>query len=93
MRLPVADQRTDHRGGTLAPARPEGTHSSTAGNSDFLKRQPTEPSRIPYSGLRELNNLLCNNLGDGIGPVAQLQGSQAILVGCHERSDIFGCKG
>jgi hypothetical protein len=93
MRLPVMDQRSHHRGGMLAPARIEGAHSSTAGNSDFLKRQPAEPRRIPYSGLRELNDLLCNNLGDGIGPVAQLQGSQAILVGRDERSDIFGCKG
>jgi hypothetical protein len=68
-------------------------HSSTAGNSDFLKRQPTEPGRIPYASLRDLNDLLCNKLSDGIGPVAQLQGSQAILVGRDKRSDILGCKG
>jgi hypothetical protein len=70
--------------------RIENPHSPIAGNSDFLKRQLTEPGWISYSDLRDLNDLLCNNLSDGIGPVDHLQGSQGTLVGRDERSDIFG---
>ena len=43
-----------------APAmhgRIAGRHSSSAGHSEFLKRQPAQPGRIPYPGLRDLNDL------------------------------------
>src|SRR6516165_8813539 len=59
-------------------------------SSSSASRASRAESHIP---VRDLNDLLCEYLSGRIRPVAQLQRSQAILVGRDERSDVLGCKG
>src|SRR5436190_18763968 len=74
--------------------------SFAAGSSNFRKRQTTELGRIADSGLRYFNDLLCKDFdllckdfGHGIGPVAELERSQTILIGGSERSNVLGGEG
>jgi len=61
--------------------------------SDFRKRQTTKLGRIADSGLGYFNDLLGEDFGDGIGPVAEFERPQTILVGGSERSNVLGGKG
>jgi len=54
--------------------------------SNFGKGQATNLTRIAHTGLRYFNDLLCKNFGDGIGPVAELESTQALFIGRSQRS-------
>src|ERR1700719_2274763 len=58
--------------------------------SYLLERELAQLNRIADAGLRDLEDGLGDDFGEGIGSVRQLENAQAILVSRADRDDVFG---
>jgi hypothetical protein len=87
-RLPAAAQAGDGKRGAMRAGKFLGLFGRR--RSYLLERALTQLDRIADAGLRDLEDGFGDDFSERIGPVAQLQNAQAILIGGNDRLNVLG---